>query len=146
MTAPTAPAAPTRHDDLDELRRRNLSIPSVFQRGAWLTLPLGAAGGAPGRAATQLVIWLPVGGDAGDPGWPEVEAAIGARRAATARTIPAAAAALWSGAPAFDHSAGADAWTVRGDECSPAAFGNVFWKHGWALATATGVLVSLVNQ
>lgn len=148
-------SAPVRHDDLDELRRRNLAIPALFRRGVWLTLPLGAPGGAPGRAATQLLIWLPVRASdtpatdaaSAPPSWAEVEAVIGARRGPTARTISAvAAAALWDGAPAIEHAAAGDTWTIHGAECSPAAFGNVFWKHGWALATSAGLLVSLVNQ
>jgi hypothetical protein len=147
-------STPIRHDDLDELRRRNLAVPALFRRGAWLTLPLGAPGRAPGRTATQILVWLPVRADgppAADtadvpPNWTEVEAAIGARRGPTARTIPAEAAALWDGAPAIEHAAAGDVWTIEGAECSPAAFGNVFWKHGWAVATSAGVLVSLVNQ
>lgn len=26
---------------------------------------------------------------------------------------------------------GADSWVVHGEELSTAAFGNIFWKHGW---------------
>jgi len=148
---------PTRHDDLDELRRRKIAVPAVFRRGAWLSLALGQRGldlGSDlGPGATQLLLWLPVHaaaagpGDAAAPSWAEVDAAIGARGAAASRTVPVAASALWDGAPGPELTAASDQWTVHGAEypTGTAAFGNIFWKHGWALGTRAGLLVSLVN-
>jgi hypothetical protein len=141
----------TRHDDLDELRKRKIAIPSVFQRGAWLGLAIG--GGLDlGPGATQLLLWLPVRGDAGEPGasapsWAEVDAVIGARGAASSRTVPVVAGALWDGSPGPELTAAREHWTVHGAEypSGVAAFGNIFWKHGWALGTRAGLLVSLVN-
>lgn len=145
----------TRHDDLDELRQRKITVPALFLRGAWLTVPLGAGAGlAPGPRGTQLLLWLPVAsaaeaapGDVAAPSWADVDAAIGARGATTSRTVPAAAAALWDGSPGPELTIGRDQWTVRGAEypSGAQAFGNIFWKHGWALGTRAGLLVSLVN-
>ncbi|HMG57562.1 MAG TPA: hypothetical protein VK601_28875 [Kofleriaceae bacterium] len=144
---------PTRHDDLDELRQRKIAVPAVFRRGAWLSLALGQRGLELGPAATQLLLWLPVGaaaagpGDAAAPSWAEVDAAIGARGAAASRAVPVAASALWEGAPGPQLTAAPDHWTVHGVEypTGSAAFGNIFWKHGWALGTRAGLLVSLVS-
>lgn len=141
------------HDDLDELRQRKIAVPAAFRRGGWLTLPLGPrAAAAPGPSPTQLLLWLPVraaaaDSDAATPTWAEVDAAIGAPGPATSRTVPAATSALWDGEPAPEAIAVRDAWTVYGvDYPSGAqAFGNIFWKHGWVLATRAGLLVSLVN-
>lgn len=147
---------PTRHDDLDELRQKKLAIPAVFRHGAWLTLPLGAGGdGAPGPRGTQLLLWLPVAADAAAPGaaaapsWAEVDAAIGARGADSSRTLPLAAAALWEDAPGGGPEvAAADHYIVHGAEypAGAAAFGNIFWKHGWVLGTRAGLLVSLISS
>lgn len=135
--------APTRHDDLDELRRRKIAVPAVFQRGSWISVALGQGGSDLGPSGTQLLLWLPVG----DGDWAEVEAVIGERRAATSRTVPAAAAALWEGNPDLEPTATGDNWTVHGTEypSGSAVFGNIFWKHGWVLGTRGGLLVSLVN-
>jgi len=137
-----------RREDLDELRRRNIAVPAVFARGAWLTVALGTPGVELGPSATQLLLWLPVAepGDSPGPTWAEVEAVIGARGAAGSRTVPAAAAALWAGPPALEVTATGDGWTVHGAELPAERFGNVFWKHGWALGGRAGLLVSLVND
>jgi|GEM_PF-5914086 len=128
------------HHDLDELRQRKIAVPAVFSRGAWVMVALGAGdGGAPGPAATQLLLWLPVGA------WAEVDAAIGPRGAASSRTVPVAAAALWNGGDGPEVATAHGALTVHGDAYPVAAFGNVFWTHGWALGTRAGLLVSLVN-
>lgn len=46
-------------------------------------------------------------------------------------------------------------WTAAPDHCTvhgadypvgAEAFGNIFWKHGWALGTRAGLLVSLVSR
>jgi hypothetical protein len=146
--------SPTRHDDLDELRRRKIAVPAVFRRGAWVSLALGQHSSDIGPRGTQLLLWLPVrdggGGDGGGapaPSWAEVEAVIGERGAVTSRSVPAAAAALWQGNPDLEPTAAGEHWAVHGTEypSGSAVFGNIFWKHGWVLGTRGGLLVSLVN-
>jgi hypothetical protein len=145
---------PIHHGDLDELRRRKIAVPAVFRTGAWLTLAIGQRNGLDlGPGASQLLLWLPVGapvakpGDGPTPSWAEVDAAIGARGAIASRTVPVAASALWDGTPGPELTAARDQWTVHGAEypSGSEAFGNIFWKHGWALGTGAGLLVSLVN-
>jgi hypothetical protein len=146
---------PTVRHDLDELRRRKIAVPAAFQRGAWLTRPLGHAGGPGiGPSATQLLLWLPVRADAAAadepaaPSWSEIGAVLGARGAMTSRDVPADAAALWDAGGAPDATATGERCTVRGAEypSAPSAFGNIFWKHGWVLGTRAGLLISLVND
>jgi hypothetical protein len=146
---------PMRHDDLDELRQRKIAVPAVFRRGAWLALPIGQRGALDlGPGATQLLLWLPVQGAAAEPGavpapsWAAVDAAIGARGATASRTVPLAASALWDGSPGPELTAAGDHWVVHGASypSGSEAFGNIFWKHGWALGTRAGLLVSLVNS
>jgi hypothetical protein len=143
-----------RHD-LDELRQRKIAVPAAFQRGAWLTRPLGHVGGMNiGPSATQLLLWLPVRADdaaarePAAPSWSEISAVLGARGAMTSRNVPADAAALWDGGGAPDATASGEHCTVHGAEypSAPSAFGNIFWKHGWVLGTRTGLLISLVND
>jgi hypothetical protein len=137
----------TRHDDLDELRRRKIAVPAVFRRGSWISVALGQGGSDIGPSGTQLLLWLPVRDGGDGPSWAEVDAVIGERRAATSRTVPNAAAALWHGNPDLAPTATGDHWTVDGAEypSGSAVFGNIFWKHGWVLGTRGGLLVSLVN-
>jgi len=146
---------PTIRHDLDELRRRKIAVPAAFQRGAWLTRPLGHVGGLDiGPSATQLLLWLPVRADgaaAGEPAmpsWPEISAVLGAGGPMTSRDVPADAAALWDGSDAPDATTAGERCTVRGAEypSAPSAFGNIFWKHGWVLGTRAGLLISLVND
>lgn len=135
-----------RQDDLDALRQRKLSVPAVFRRGAWLTVALGAPSVALGPSASQLLLWLPVATAPGEPpSWAEVDAAIGARGVASSRTVPADAVALWAGGPGPELTTEGAACTVYGAEYPAAAFGNIFWKLGWALGTRAGLLVSLVK-
>jgi hypothetical protein len=145
----------TRHDDLDELRQRKLAIPSVFQRGTWLALALGQHDGLDlGPTATQILIWLPIrvpvaeSGAVQAPTWAEVDAALGARGARTSRTVPIAASALWEGLQSPEVTAASDHWVVNGADYPSGSemFGNIFWKHGWVLATGVGLLVSLVSD
>ncbi|WP_428266361.1 hypothetical protein [Haliangium sp.] len=150
-------STPTRHDDLDTLRGKRIRVPEVFRHGAWLTVPVGQRSGADiGPSSTQLLLWLPVtaaeaGSSAGrdnapSPTWAEVEAAVGAARGPTSRSAPAAAMdALMSEREGLDVSIEAAQWIIRGREYPSDAFGNIFWKHGWALGTARGLLVSLMN-
>jgi hypothetical protein len=146
---------PTIRHDLDELRRRKIAVPAAFQRGAWLTRPLGHAGGlAIGPSATQLLLWLPVRADDAAapepavPSWSELTPVLGARGPMTSRDVAADAAALWDAGGAPDATAAGEHCTVRGAEYPSAssAFGNVFWKHGWVLGTRAGLLISLVND
>jgi hypothetical protein len=143
-----------RNDDLDELRQRKISIPAMFRRGAWLSLALGPRNGIDlGPGASQLLLWLPVGAaepastNIPAPNWDEVDATLGARGTASSRTVPLAARALWDGAPGPELTAAPDHCTVHGIDYPAGAevFGNIFWKHGWALGTRAGLLVSLVN-
>lgn len=120
-----------RHDDLDELRGKGIAVPAVFTRGSWLMRPLGTPGLGPSQ--TQLLLWLPV------QDWAAVDAVIGPRGGSGSRTVPVEAAALFDGAPPLARD------TIRGVEYATGAFGNSFWKHGWAIATPDGLLVSLVN-
>lgn len=133
---------PNLHHDLDELRQRKVAVPAVFSRGAWLTVALGAGDTTPGPGATQLLLWLPIGAQAA---WAEVDAAIGARGGASSRTVPRAAGTLWDGTDGPELTPADGALTVHGDDYPVAAFGSVFWTHGWALGTRAGLLVSLVN-
>jgi hypothetical protein len=136
---------PERHDRLDDLRARNIAVPAVFHTGAWLTVELGVRSPIDlGAHATQLLLWLPVD----DAGWADATAALGPRGAASSRTVSALAGSLWDGAESPEVSIAADRCTVHGVEypAGAQAFGNVFWKHGWVLATRAGLLVSLVNQ
>lgn len=118
----------TASHDLEALRGRGIAVPPVFTRGSWLTRPLGTPGLGPSQ--TQLLLWLPV------DDWAAIDAAIGPRGTSGSRTVPPEASAL-------DVPLDGDA--IRGAEYPTTSFGSVFWKHGWAIANAQGLLVSLVN-
>lgn len=145
---------PTRHDDLDMLRRRRFRVPEVFEHGAWLTIPVGQRSEPNiGPSSTQILLWLPVDApDAARRGagesltWAEVDKVIGAPRGPTSRTVPAAAAgALLQGQARVDKTVEGNQWIIRGMEYPTDAFGSIFWKHGWALGTPAGLLVSSMN-
>jgi hypothetical protein len=135
---------PIRHDDLNELRGKRFRVPAIFQHGAWLALPVGHST-APdiGPSGTRILLWLPR--DAPTPAaWTEIEKAIGAARGPTSRTAPARAmSALVPEGSSLDRTVEGDRWIIRGIEYPTDAFGNIFWKHGWALGTDAGLLVSL---
>lgn len=149
----------TAHRDLDQLRAKRIRVPELFRSGSWLSAPLGhdtEAGLGPSGA--QLLLWLPVraqgaGADSGAgegddsaPSWSEVEGALGAAGAESSRTVSAdALTALIGQRVDFKRTADGPRYVLRGREYPSDAFGNIFWKHGWALASASGLLVSLVN-
>jgi hypothetical protein len=137
---------PTRHDNLDELRGKCFRVPTVFQHGAWLAMPAGQSSAAGiGPSSTRILLWLPL--DAPTPAaWAEIEEAIGAPRGPTSRTAPAGAmSALVPESSRLDMTVERDQWIINGMEYPTDAFGSVFWKHGWALGTNAGLLVSLEN-
>lgn len=146
---------PLRHDDLSSLRLKRFQIPALFQHGAWLAIPVGLRSEPGlGPASTQIFLWLPVHGPDAAPHedhelltWAMVEAVVGPPRGRTSRTMPAeAAGALLQGQPGLDRTAEEHQWIIRGTEYPTNAFGNVFWKHGWALGTDAGLLVSLMKS
>ena len=137
---------PTRHDDLDELRGKRFRVPAMFHQGAWLALPVGQRSASDiGPSGTRILLWLPL--DASTPAvWAEVEKVIGAARRPTSRTAPARAmSTLVPEGSRLDRTVEGDQWIIRGIEYPTDAFGSVFWKHGWALGTNAGLLVSLEN-
>jgi hypothetical protein len=148
-------STPICHDDLDMLRRKRFRVPELFRHGAWLTFPVGQRSEPHlGPSRIRILLWLPIdppdaarGGAGKTPTWAEVERVIGAPRGGpTSRTAPAeAAGALLQGQASFDGSVEGDQWIIHGMEYPADAFGNIFWKHGWALGTRAGLLVSSMN-
>jgi hypothetical protein len=137
----------TRHDDLNTLRGKRFRVPDVFQHGAWLAVAIGQSSDPDlGPSSTQILLWLPF--DTSVPStWAEVEKAIGAPRGPTSRTAPARAmSALVPADSGIDSVVDGDRWLIRGTEYPTDAFGSVFWKHGWALGTNAGLLVSLMSS
>ena len=148
---------PTRQDDLEMLRQRRFRVPEVFQRGAWLAIPVGQRSEPNlGPSSTQILLWLPVdapdaapGGDGESLSWAAVEGAIGTPRGPTSRTAPAEAVAALvagQGQGRLERTVEGNQWIIRGTEYPTDAFGNIFWKHGWALGTRAGLLVSLMKS
>ena len=147
----------TRHDDLNALRLKRFRIPELFQHGAWLTIPVGQRSEPElGPSSTQILLWLPVDAPASHVAavhpdgvsltWAEVEAVIGAPRGSTSRSAPGeAAGALLQGHASLERTVEGNQWIIRGTEYPTDTFGNIFWRHGWALGTHAGLLVSLMN-
>jgi len=71
---------------------------------------------------------------------------IGAPRGSTSRSAPGeAAGALLQGHASLEKTVEGNQWIIRGTEYPTDTFGNIFWKHGWALGTHAGLLVSLMS-
>ncbi|WP_437722425.1 hypothetical protein [Sorangium sp. So ce861] len=139
-------SALTRHDDLDALRGKRFRVPELFRHGAWLAVPVGQRSmPGLGPSSTQILLWLYVDTPATWT-WDELEKAIGAPRGPTSRTAPAdAMGALLLGNTSVDRTVQGNQWIVRGTEYPADAFGNIYWRHGWALGTRAGLLVSAVS-
>ncbi len=155
----------TRYDDLESLRRKRFRIPELFHHGAWLVCPYvqQPADMSLGPASTQLLLWLPVSGEAPELGqvrvpaqaasadpaivtWQHVVDTIGAPRGPIERSLPAAAIeVLIPGGKGFTYTTEERQCIVRGTEYATDAFGSIFWQDGWAIGTGSGLLVSMVS-
>lgn len=134
-----------RGPDPLETLPRSIRRPSLFRVGRWAASPLSDAGDKLGATRLEVLIWLPIGDEAGElPTWDEVAAALG--RSSSIGPMTVRVDALSAVAPdelAARVAPDGDRVTLRGQVYPSRAFEG----HGSTMARAIrltgGLLVTL---